>query len=192
MRKIITIAGLAAALTAASIPMAAASGTPNARSQAEKQCRSELRNMGRQLFNASYGTNRNKSNGFGRCVSHRTTQNTTAENQAQENASQQCRDEQSTNQDFATTYGTPPQYRDAFGKCVSQKAKAQSQETEQSEVQAEENAARQCRAERKPDPDAFAHQYGTARTHYRNAFGRCVSQKAKAQEQQQQQAAQQA
>ena len=37
-----------------------------------------------------------------------------------------------------------------------------------------ENAAKQCKAERKADPAAFAAKYGT-NENKRNAFGKCVS-----------------
>jgi hypothetical protein len=38
------------------------------------------------------------------------------------------------------------------------------------------NAAQECKAERKADPDAFREKYGTNRNK-RNAFGKCVSSK---------------
>jgi hypothetical protein len=42
------------------------------------------------------------------------------------------------------------------------------------------NAARTCRAEQKPDPVAFKNKWGT-NTNKSNAFGKCVSKTAKAQ-----------
>ena len=41
------------------------------------------------------------------------------------------------------------------------------------------NAAKACKAERTTDPDAFREKYGTNRNK-RNAFGKCVSTHAKA------------
>ena len=44
---------------------------------------------------------------------------------------------------------------------------------------AAKNAAQECRAEQEADPAAFATTYGTGKNG-KNAFGKCVSQKAKA------------
>jgi hypothetical protein len=44
------------------------------------------------------------------------------------------------------------------------------------------NAAKECRAERgttDPTREAFAQKYGTAQSKYKNAFGKCVSRRAK-------------
>ncbi len=41
-----------------------------------------------------------------------------------------------------------------------------------------ENAAQECRAERKADPDAFKQTYGTNHNGH-NALGKCVSQQMK-------------
>jgi hypothetical protein len=71
-----------------------------------------------------------------------------------------------------TQMGTPAFKRsNAFGKCVSKLA----QQNEQNRSK----AATQCRSERSADPAAFAATYGTGKNHA-NAFGNCVSQKAKA------------
>ena len=59
----------------------------------------------------------------------------------------------------------------AFGKCVSKLA----QQNEQNRS----NAAAQCRTERSADATAFAAKYGNGPNHT-NAFGSCVSGKAKA------------
>jgi hypothetical protein len=69
---------------------------------------------------------------------------------------------------------------------VSQKARAKTKQAEKSQVQAEVNAAKQCKDERKADPAAFEQKYGTNKNKS-NAFGKCVSQKAKAQQDSQQQ-----
>jgi hypothetical protein len=67
--------------------------------------------------------------------------------------------------------------RNAFGKCVSKKAREESRERKE----AHKNAAKECREERDnpPGPAAFALKYGT-NTNHRNAFGKCVSQHARA------------
>ncbi len=43
------------------------------------------------------------------------------------------------------------------------------------------NAAKECKAERAADPEAFGTTYGTGK-HGKNAFGKCVSTKVKAQQ----------
>ena len=77
---------------------------------------------------------------------------------------------------FAEVYGTGPNHKNAFGKCVSSKAKA-SLEQQKSATQ---NAARSCKAERSSmEGAAFRAKYGK-NANDRNAFGKCVSQLAKA------------
>jgi hypothetical protein len=63
----------------------------------------------------------------------------------------------------------------AFGKCVSKKASAETS----AETRAETNAAKACRAERTTLGEAaFNTKYGKNRND-RNAFGKCVSQRAR-------------
>jgi hypothetical protein len=65
-----------------------------------------------------------------------------------------------------------------FGACVSEKAR----EAKAERKQAHSNASRECRKERgetEASREAFAEKYGT-NANNRNAFGKCVSQKAKA------------
>lgn len=59
----------------------------------------------------------------------------------------------------------------SFGKCVT----AWKQEVREAKT----NAAKECKAERAEDAEAFRTQYGT-NANKRNAFGKCVSSKAKA------------
>jgi hypothetical protein len=75
--------------------------------------------------------------------------------------------------------------REAFGAefrgfraCMREKAREEAQE----EQAAHKNAAKECKAERAEDPDAFADTYGTG-PRKRNAFGKCVSQHARENEQ---------
>jgi hypothetical protein len=143
--------------------------------------------MGSQTFKDTYGTNKSKSNAFGKCVSHRTQQNTTDQKKAHSNAAKQCKAERAADPAaFQQKYGTGKGKKNAYGKCVSQNARAQTKQAEQSQVQAEDNAATQCKAERSLDPAAFQQKYGTNKNKS-NAFGKCVSQNAKTQEQLQQQ-----
>ena len=102
------------------------------------------------------------------------------------NAARECRAERNAMGavNFANTYGSNRNDRNAFGKCVSRRARDEARE----EQQARRNAARDCRAER-DDPNfpathngqTFQQFYGTG-PQGRNAFGKCVSQKARANE----------
>jgi hypothetical protein len=75
----------------------------------------------------------------------------------------------------ATREAFRTQYR-GFAACVRDKAAEEAKE----EQVAHRNASRDCREERQTlGKDAFAEQYGT-NANMRNAFGKCVSQKARA------------
>ena len=96
------------------------------------------------------------------------------------NAAKECRVERgttdATKEAFAQKYGSvKSNYKNAFGKCVSRRARDEQAERHA----AKSNASRDCREERKSDPQAFKTKYGTPGSHYKNAFGKCVSQKAK-------------
>jgi hypothetical protein len=78
--------------------------------------------------------------------------------------------------------GTTDASREAFkqiyknlGKCVSQKAREEAAERKDART----NAAKECKAEREADPAAFQEKYGKNKNG-KNAFGKCVSEKAKA------------
>ena len=178
---------LAASLCLLAAPAAATAGTTPSPSSPAQQCRVERAKMGVATFNQTYGTNANRSNAFGKCVSKRAKAASLADQQASVNAAQRCRSEQADpnfaashgGKTFAQVYGTNRNGNNAFGKCVSQKAKTQSATTQQTQVTANVNAAKQCKAERKAlGREAFAAKYGTNRNR-RNAFGKCVSGKAR-------------
>ena len=147
---------------------------------ASKQCRTERSAMGLALFRMTYGTNKNKHNAFGKCVSKRTHATTEAAKDAKQNASKDCTAEETADPAaFTVKYGTGKHGANAHGKCVSQKAKSKTAKTVDTEVKADVNAAKACKTERKADPAAFAAKYGTSKNK-RNAFGKCVSKQAKA------------
>jgi hypothetical protein len=170
MRKLVFIS-LVAALA---LPAWAAAGSrPSSadRAAASARCTGERQNMGAQAFKLLYGTNANRSNAFGKCVSKLAQQNA----QNGDNAAAQCRAERAADpQAFKDHYGTNANKSNAFGKCVSSKAKAQGARQDQ----ATDNAAKQCMAERQADPAAFKDHYGT-NANKSNAFGKCVSSKVK-------------
>ena len=75
--------------------------------------------------------------------------------------------------------------RNAFRRCVARKAKAGKRKMDRADRRArvkQRNAAKDCDEERSATPAsqaAFAAKYGT-NPNKKNAFGRCVSQKAPA------------
>jgi hypothetical protein len=149
---------------------------------AQEQCRTERDQMGKATFAQTYGTNKNKSNAFGKCVSKRSTATEEAADEAKTNAAKECAAERDADEAaFQDKYGTGKSKRNAYGKCVSGKAKAQTTETVEEQVDADVSAAKTCKAERKADPAAFKAKYGTNKNKS-NAFGKCVSATAKAQQ----------
>ena len=99
---------------------------------ASKQCRTERSAMGLELFRMTYGTNKNKRNAFGKCVSKRTHATTEAAKEAKQNASKDCTAEETADPAaFTAKYGTGKHGANAHGKCVSQKAKAETAKTVQ-------------------------------------------------------------
>jgi hypothetical protein len=148
---------------------ALADNPPSAADQsaAQSQCAAQRTGMGVTAFKLLYGTNSNRSNAFGKCVSKLASQN--AHNHS--NAAAQCRTERSADPAaFKAKYGTNKNKSNAFGNCVSQKAKAAAAAQQQATI----NAAKTCTTERKADPAAFKAKYGT-NPNKSNAFGKCVS-----------------
>lgn len=161
--------------------------TPNPNQVAANQCTSELHAMGVKAFKGLYGDPPKGQHAMRNCQRQH---GKSAGNMAT-NAAQQCKTEQA-DPNFATShggmtfdqfYGTNHNGRNAFGKCVS--GKVSSAEAQQAEKV--QNAAQQCRAERS-DPGfaanhggkSFTDFYGSNKNKKNNAFGKCVSQKAKA------------
>ena len=99
----------------------------------------------------------------------------------EKNASKRCKAERARlgAQAFADKYGTNANKRNAFGKCVSGANKAKKDDDEADGDDADDNAAKLCKAEQQRlGAQAFADKYGT-NANKRNAFGKCVSQKSK-------------
>jgi hypothetical protein len=171
--KTLTMLSIAGALAFA-VP-ALASGSSSVPSP-EKQCRAERAGMGKALFAKTYGTNHDRSNAFGKCVSKRTRATNDAKDEAHKNASKECAAERSADPAaFKAKYGTNHNGANAFGKCVSSKAKAEARQETSDEVDDDISAAKSCKSERAANPSAFVKKYGTRR----NAFGKCVSHTAK-------------
>jgi hypothetical protein len=184
LRKTTLALGLLAALA---LPAAATAQPPSKadKRHAAKDCKEE-REASRDAFKEQYGTNANKRNAFGKCVSIKARQRKAERKAARSNAARECRAEREEigADAFREQYGTNRNKRNAFGKCVSSKAKddlAGEEETpgkDEEEETAPKNAAQTCAAERDAmGEEAFAETYGT-NGNKRNAFGKCVSSKA--------------
>lgn len=170
MRKLIFFF-VTALLALPALAVAGSPPSPADKAAAVKQCSTERTQMLVPAFKALYGTNANKSNAFGKCVSKLAQQN----EQNRTNAAAKCRSERSADATaFAATYGKGPNHANAFGNCVSGKAKAAAA----ARVEATVDAAKACWTERKADPAAFKEHYGT-NANKSNAFGKCVSGKVK-------------
>jgi hypothetical protein len=170
MRKLIFLF-VTALLALPALAVAGSPPSPTDTAAAVKQCSSERTAMGAAPFKLLYGTNANKSNAFGKCVSKLAQQN----EQNRSNAAAQCRSERAADPAaFAAKYGSGRKHANAFGNCVSGKATAAAA----AQVQASVNAAKACWTERKADPAAFKAKYGT-NANKSNAFGKCVAAKVK-------------
>jgi hypothetical protein len=98
---------------------------------ANRDCRTE-RQAGLDAFRDQYGTNRNKRNAWGKCVSSKTAAALRQDRQDVVNAAKQCKAERSDpdfaaghdGKSFQQFYGKNKNGKNAFGKCVSAKAKA--------------------------------------------------------------------
>ena len=174
MRKFGLIASLFALMAVPAV-VSANHLQPSDFKNAAKFCKAVREEVGSSTFKQTYGTNHNRSNAFGKCVSRQAR----VEDQNQSNAAKDCKAERALDPAaFDAKYGTNKNNKNAFGRCVSQKAKALSQDQEDATV----NAAKTCRAERALDSDAFRNKYGTNHNK-RNAFGKCVSKHAREQNQ---------
>jgi hypothetical protein len=144
---------------------------------ASQFCKALRADMTTALFKQTYGTNKNRSNAHGKCVSKYAR----VADENHSDAVKACRSERAADEAaFIAKYGTNKNGRNAFGKCVS----AQEDQAEEQDHDAILSAAKQCRDERAADATAFRDKYGTNRNK-RNAFGKCVSKHARENEQQQ-------
>jgi hypothetical protein len=169
MKRVLIITATLAALFAPVTGVAAAKTSKADKREAQKECRA-LRgdtDATREAFKVLY---RN----FGQCVSEKAHEAKAERKKAKRNAARDCRDERTADEaTFKAKYHN-------FGKCVSEKAKAKREEQDADdadEAEAQTNAAKACDSERSADREAFQEKYGTNHNK-KNAFGKCVSQKA--------------
>ena len=193
MRTFITAILLGAALIA---PAAAQAKPDSATRTAKADCKEE-----RGKSRDSRADFRAKYRSFAHCVRVKTA--AAEKRAARRNAAKQCKAERA-DPDFADThdgksfedfYGTNGNKRNAFGKCVSIKAREKRDDEagddgagddESGDAKEEsaggdhaESPAKQCAEERRELGDEeFGDRYGT-NGNKRNAFGKCVSKKAR-------------
>jgi hypothetical protein len=174
MKKSLTTVAAMAALAVPAVAIAEDQPSDQNKQNAQQYCRDLRDASGKDNFRSMFGGGKNA---FGKCVSQNAKKDQKQEQTARENASKQCDAEEAQDpQAFKQKYGTGKNGKNAHGKCVSQKAKenkAKADETDQNDVK----AAKQCKAEKSQDPEAFKQKYGTNKNK-RNAFGKCVSQRS--------------
>jgi hypothetical protein len=174
--KLLTVCLAAAAL----LPAAALADTATSADKANgaRACQALKTSLTEATFKATYGTNADKSNAMGKCVSAWTR----AEHQNRHEAEAACKAEQADagfaaahgGKTFQQFYGVGKHGANALQRCVQSKRAAAS-EADQNAV---ENAARKCKAERKSMGEAaFKAKYAPTGA---NAFGKCVSKLAAA------------
>jgi hypothetical protein len=165
------------AVAALAVPVSASAAvSPADYKNASKFCKALRADMGPTLFKQAFGTDKNRSNAHGKCVSRQAK----IADEDHSDAVKVCRAERQANEAaFRDRYGTNKNGSNAFGKCVSQKE----DEAEAEHQDAIVSASKQCRTERASNPEEFRDHYGTNR-HKRNAFGKCVSKHAREIEQQ--------
>jgi hypothetical protein len=160
----------------------------NALCTAEQSDATFAASHGGKTFDQFYGAGKKGKNAFGNCVSTKAKASSQAEQQSRPNPSRACRAlrTQMGAEAFTALYGKSATARNAYGKCVSAWARAQTHN--------ELNAAAACSMEQSDAAFAATHGgktfgqfYGTDAA-LANAFGQCVSAKAKAAAQARQQA----
>jgi hypothetical protein len=152
------------------------------RTNAAQECRTErgTSDATREAFRVKYGTNKKKSNAFGKCVSRTARAEESEREDARTNAAKACKTEREElgAVAFSEKYGTNKKKSNAFGKCVSTTAKTLEAEEDAADREAiteRKVAAKTCAAEREEiGREAFADKYGTNKSKS-NAFGKCVS-----------------
>jgi hypothetical protein len=189
-KLLITVSIAALSLAAPAVSSAKVHPSKADKNQAKHFCQDLRRSSGKSNFREMFGTGKNHVNAMRNCKRSQSNkiarQDAKAAEKAHTNAAKECKAERAEDPAaFQTKYGSGKNGKNAYGKCVSQKAKQFRQEAKAEQKQDEQdqaNAAQQCRQERSQDAQAFQGKYGT-NGNKRNAFGKCVSQKAKAQEQ---------
>jgi hypothetical protein len=147
---------------------------------AAQKCKAQRTAMGERDFASLYGTNDNDRNAFGKCVSKLSSSHEQSESKALAACKAQLADSNFAashgGKSFAEFYGGATE-AEQLANCV----KAQTKKADDAQQTKTLSAAKQCKAERAADAAAFKQKYGTNASKS-NAFGKCVSAKAKAQQ----------
>lgn len=166
MKKAILVVALAALL----VPLAALaddSPAPAPAQTANQMCAADKAKLGDDTFKQMYGTNANKANAWGKCVSGKAK----TAGAAVQDALRQCTTEQAQDAAaFTDKYGKGAG-KNAMRRCISAKV----QTTVATTTQKVMKAAKACRDLRKSDAAGFEAKYGAKA----NAFGKCVAAKGK-------------
>jgi hypothetical protein len=174
MKKLTIVTGLALALV---LP-AGAVAKPNPDQADKRAAKAECKTL-RGSTQATREAFRTLHRSFVACVRKTAVEEAQEEQTAHKNAAKECKAERDANPElFRTTWGKNPNGRNAYGKCVSSKAKEKEAEADgedQQEATEWKNAAKECDNLRDTDSAGFAQTYGTRP----NAFGKCVSAKAR-------------
>ena len=178
MNKTTLIAGLALILVLPAVAIARVTPDRGDKRAAISECKTLRGHVAatREAFQTKFRT-------FAACVKSHAVDEAREERKAHHNAAWECKDERAEDRAaFAENYGKNDNDRNAFGKCVSQKAKAKehaADEQDQEDATEFKNAAKECASERTADADTFKTTYGTEGSNFKNAFGKCVSQKVR-------------
>ena len=176
---LLTIVGVLAVALTAGVAVAGAGGNGKGKQLGKlvaKQCAKERKAMGNDAFNELYGKPAQPN-----CIGVKTEES----KDEVKGASKACKAERAElgAEAFAEKYGSNKNKKNAFGKCVSRKAAPEIA----AETAEKVNAARACKAEQvdpafadSHDGKSFDEFYGTNKNG-KNAFGKCVSAKAQAQ-----------
>ncbi|HYH58348.1 MAG TPA: hypothetical protein VD790_03890 [Thermoleophilaceae bacterium] len=153
MKNAIFTVALAAMLTVPGAAMAAPTKADTKAASAE--CHALREAAGKENFKATYGN-------MGKCVSQKSREEARERKASRKAAKEACEAQGLKGKEKAA--------------CVRETAKEEKAEKDAKDEK-RINASKACRAEQKDDPDTFAATYGDGK----NAFGKCASAKAKAQ-----------
>jgi hypothetical protein len=179
--------GLVAVAVLAMPAVASAEVQPSEFKNAAKYCKALKKEIGDSAFATRFGTNHNKRNAFGKCVS----QQRKSENGVVSIARAQCKAEYAQDPAaFLVKYGQPTgnpnnngnsnngnsnsDVRKALRNCLRDKLPAVTAQ----QIDVLHNAAQECRQERAQNADDFRNTYGSNHNK-RNAFGKCVVKKVR-------------
>ena len=187
MKKLLTVLTLGALVVPAGAAQAGTTPTPQDSKNAAKFCK-QMRSGSGSAANFASAVDQvvagkvTAKNAYGKCVSFYAKDEAKERSSAQKQAVAGCKAEREAavteeqKAAFAAKYGAKNN-ASAYGKCVSHHAKTHKSESDEND-QERVNAAKACKTERGTTPEkqeAFAKKY-------RN-FGKCVSEKARAQNQ---------